>query len=561
MEVAYSGGPSGLEETEMRLLREMMRLQERAGAVTDADLRQLAQNEQVPLYRLEGLRSFYPVFLEQSGRPTQVAVCRDLVCRMHGGADHCARLRTALAEYDDIEVSEVSCLGRCDNAPAAVINDVPVCGNAEAVAAMAADGAAPRPPAVVTPERWPTDPYEGPDARYATLCALLEQADSDAARDRVIDTLKAADLCGLGGAAFPTGMKWDFTRRATGDAKTVICNADESEPGTFKDRELLVGLPHLLIEAMAIAGWCIGAARGIVYIRHEYGPEAEALRRAIDEATARGALGDDCFGSAFAFSLEIFVSPGGYILGEETALLAALQDERGEPRNKPPFPTNVGLNGQPTLINNVETLAAVPAILARGAEWWDAQGRGKHQGLKYVCVSGDVVHPGVYCHAWGTPIAEVLAAAGGIREGRDLLAFSPGGASTAFLGAAALETPLDFDALQAAGSGLGTAAIVFADDTRDPVMLGLAQLRFFRNESCGKCVPCRVGSQKAVAMVEAAMAGEPAPGLGGHLAQLDATLAQTSICGLGQVALTPLMSLLRAFPEHPSVRRIAGAAP
>ena len=233
---------------------------------------------------------------------------------------------------------------------------------------------------------------------------LREQAGrGGAAADDIIAALEASGLSGLGGAAFPTARKWHFTRRAAGGPKTVVCNADESEPGTFKDREILERAPHLVIEGMALGGLTVGARRGIVYLRHEYHRAREALDGAIAEAYRLGALGGSVFGSGFGFDLEVFVSPGGYILGEETALLEALEDRRGEPRNKPPFPTNVGLDGRPTLINNVETLAAVPTILARGPDWWAAQGVGEHKGLKYVCASGDVVRPAVHCMPWATP--------------------------------------------------------------------------------------------------------------------------------------------------------------
>jgi formate dehydrogenase len=373
----------------------------------------------------------------------------------------------------------------------------------------------------------------------------------------VIQGLKDVNLRGLGGAAFPIGMKWEFTRRAPGAEKYVICHADESEPGTFKDRVLLEQLPHLVVEGMLIGAWVFGARRGIIYLRHEYGDAARALEQTIAEAYAAGALGEAVFGSDFSFDLEVFISPGGYILGEETALLEALADRRGEPRNQPPFPTNVGLYGQPTLINNVETFAAVPAICSRGTDWWAEQGKPGYKGFKYVSVSGDVVRPGVYCVPWGSTAREVLELCGGMAEGRGLKAFSPGGASTPFLPPDRLDTPLDFEAMQNAGSALGTGAMLFVADHRDLLDVVLAQMRFFRNESCGKCVPCRVGSQKAVEMVEQVLAGESAS-TPIALADLHETLVKTSICGLGQVALLPLVDALRQFPAEPSLLPLQG---
>jgi len=534
----------------MRLLTKMMHLQEQHGAVTDAVLREMSKAESVPLYRLEGLRGFYPVFRAAPGGKMRVQVCRDIVCLMKGGPQFCNNVRSALAGASDVEVEEVSCVGRCDTAPAATINEVPVSGSVETIAAYAT-GKKPLPSNEPTaaPRRWPTDPYSGEKDRYGVLKKFLNPGD-DRQRDEVIRTLKEADLRGLGGAAFPTGMKWYLTRKASGAPKYVVCNADESEPGTFKDRVILEELPHLLIEAMVLAGWMIGAKQGIVYIRHEYAKEKQALQRAIENARRAGALGSGIFGSGTDFDLQIFVSPGGYVMGEETALLEALEDKRGEPRNKPPFPVNHGLWGKPTLINNVETLAAVPVILERGAAWWAAQGKGDYKGLKYMCVSGDVARPGVYCVPWGTTVDELLTLSGGITDGKALYAFSPGGASTSFLPASKRNTALDFKAMQEAGSGLGTGAMVYMAAGRDVLELAISEVKFFRNESCGKCVPCRVGTHKAVDLVEAALAGEPQPDVVSLLRDLNSTLAQTSICGLGQVALAPLMSVIDAFPEE-----------
>jgi NADH:ubiquinone oxidoreductase subunit F (NADH-binding) len=533
----------------------MMELQEAHGAVTDAMLRRLSKEARVPLYRLEGLRGFYPVFRSEPGARTQVRVCRDIACAMKGGAEHCRRVTSALRALPGVEVEEVSCLGRCETAPAATVNEVPVSGGPQAIADFAAGRTAlPSYEPTRTPRHWPTDPYAGPRDRYGVLRRLLEGGDSVAdgerARARVVDTLKASGLRGMGGAGFPTGMKWEFTAKAAGAPKYVVCNADESEPGTFKDRVILEELPHLLIEAMVLGGWAIGANEGVIYLRHEYGREKKALQRALEAARAAGVLGASVLGSGWRFDLRIFVSPGGYILGEETALLEALEDKRGEPRNKPPFPTNFGLWGKPTLMNNVETFAAIPIILDKGAEWWAAQGKGEFQGLKYLSVSGDVATPGVYCVPMGTTVRELLEICGGVPGGRGLQAFAPGGASSNFLPATQADVALDFQALQQAGSMLGSGAVIYVAEGRDLLELALNETRFFRNESCGKCVPCRVGSHKAVQLVESALASRPANGLVPLLQELGKTLARTSICGLGQVALGPLLSVLANFPQQ-----------
>ncbi len=548
----------------MELLNKLVALQEQHGAVTDEALQRLARQEGVPLHRLEGLRGFYPVLRSRPARGRRLRVCRDIACAMAGGEDFCDRVAAALDGADGgdgVELEPASCLGRCDAAPAATVDDVPVTGTAEQIAAFAG-GAAPLPPDRSPPatRQWPTDPYPDPEARYGTLRARLGPGGgADGAREAVVEALKSSGLRGMGGAGFPTGLKWELTAQAAGGPKTVICNADESEPGTFKDRLILAELPHLMIEAMALAGWVAGAGRGIVYLRHEYGREKRALLAALDHARQIGALGDSVFGGGFSFDITVFVSPGGYILGEETALLEALEDRRGEPRNKPPFPTVAGLWGKPTLINNVETFAAVPAILHHGADWWAAQGVGEYKGLKFLSVSGDVANPGVYCVPMGTTVAELLKQCGGVPGGAKLAAFAPGGASSNFLPAARQDVALDFQALQAAGSMLGSGAVIFVAAGRDLVELAANEVRFFRNESCGKCVPCRVGSQKAVIMLERALAGEPPPNLIATLQELGETLAKTSICGLGQVALQPVLSVIDQFPDL-AAQRLGGAA-
>ena len=548
----------------MELLTRMMALQEHHGAVTDEMLRKLSTELRVPLYRLEGLRSFYPVFRTTPGPAMQVKVCQDICCHMQSGPGFAGRVRRAVGKdaagpQPRVEIQAVSCIGRCDSAPAAAVNEIPVHGTAAEIAAYAT-GRQKLPPdePTASPRRWPTDPYAAPAERYGVVTRLLRsQADPAAAdreRDQVIATLKAANLRGMGGAGFPTGIKWEATRTPPGPVKYVVCNADESEPGTFKDRLILEELPHLVIEAMILGAWVIGAAQGVIYLRHEYGRERKALQRALDDARARGLLGANLLGSGFGFELRLFISPGSYIMGEETALLEALEDKRGEPRNKPPFPTTHGLNSKPTLMNNVETFAAIPILLQRGADWWTAQGKRGCPGLKYLAVSGDVARPGVVCVPMGTSIQELLELCGGVPGGKALYAFAPGGASSNFLPAAKRDVALDFATLQKAGSMLGSGAVIYVAEGRDLVELGANEVRFFRNESCGKCVPCRVGSEKAVEMIEEALRGKPRPGLIPLLRDLGQTMTQTSICGLGQVALQPILSVIDNFPEDAARR-------
>ncbi|MGE0374962.1 MAG: NADH-ubiquinone oxidoreductase-F iron-sulfur binding region domain-containing protein [Planctomycetaceae bacterium] len=536
----------------MKLIRELMQLQEERGYLSDETLREVSDRRRVPLYRLEGLVSFYTHFRRTPPPQEVIHVCRDVCCAMHQ-ADSPTGFLTG-------EIHEVSCLGRCDAAPAVSINDRPSSGGSSLTGGRSI--------AVHV------DPHSDETERYSTVRQFVQ--DLDALKAACVDRLTAAGLKGMGGAGFPTGNKWEFVAAAAlnppvvddfaltdEDAKHpqkyVICNADESEPGTFKDREILAQLPHLVIEGMLLAGLTIGAERGILFIRHEYGPERERFETELRRAQDSGVLGPNAAGSGRAFDIEVFVSPGGYILGEETALLECLEDKRGEPRHKPPYPGERGLWGQPTLINNVETFALATSIIHHGPDWWRAQGKDGCSGLKFVCISGDVTNPGVFEIPVGTTVCELIEMAGGVRNGTPLKAFLPGGASSNLLPADKAATPLDFDAIRAAGSMLGTGAVIVFDESRDLFPLATNLVKFFRNESCGKCVPCRIGSQRAVELLElgstpAAQSGRSAsvgvPSLLPTLQNLNATLEQTSICSLGQVALHPILSMLQHFPNE-----------
>ncbi len=550
----------------MELLRELMRLQDRRGHLTPETLHALARQRNVPLYRIEGLVSFYPHFRTSPPPRASVHVCRDIVCAMAGSNELDCKLRRSLAEQSDIEIREASCLGQCDRVPACFVNNQPVqCqpdeGSIDGVADRVIDaierlhgeshsgiGAEKGARAGTSPHAWKCDAYADPSQHYATV-ASLAAAGTDFTR-HCPALLKECGLRGMGGAGFPTGKKWELVAAEAEPTKYVICNADESEPGTFKDRVILDELPHLVIEGMLLAGLTIGARQGIVYLRHEYHRQEEILRRALDAARQKGILGQNAAGSGRAFDIEIFVSPGGYILGEETALLEALEDKRGEPRNKPPYPGTHGLWGKPTLINNVETFALATSIIHHGTQWWSAQGVNGACGLKFVSVSGDVTHPGVYEIPLGTTVAQLIDLAGGMKEGKRLKAFLPGGASSLFLSSEHVNVPLDFEPIQKAGSMFGTGAVIVMAQDRNLFELAANLVRFFRNESCGKCVPCRIGTEQAAQLLDAVAAGrQPATDLA-ILDLLCETLEQTSICGLGQVALKPVLSMLKNFPNE-----------
>src|SRR5712691_12393591 len=352
-----------------------------------------------------------------------VRVCTDMSCHLLGATQVRHSLEKAFPSQQQSEISirPVSCLGRCDNAPALSINDHIFAGvgpgQALEMVLEATEGRAARvPPRDHRPQHLTTDPYTGPST-YKAVRQFVESRDYKS----VLSILKASGLRGMGGAGFPTGTKWEIVRNAPGAQKYIVCNADESEPGTIKDRFLMEHVPHLVIEGMIVAGLVTGATKGILYIRHEYEEPREVLQEEIQRCYREKLVGRGILGSELDFDLEIFVSPGGYICGEESALIEAIKGHRAEPRNKPPFPGQIGLWQKPTVINNVETFINVPQILARGVDWFVAQGAGGSRGLKFVGVSGHVARPGIFEVPMGMPMRDVIFNhAGGVRGGKQL---------------------------------------------------------------------------------------------------------------------------------------------
>jgi formate dehydrogenase beta subunit len=522
-------------------------IQEREGWLPRDELVALSREVHRPLYEIEGLISFYPHFRTTPPRRVTLRVCHDLSCWLRGAEDRLAAIRERYGPDAEVEVIEGSCIGRCDAAPAAAVNDAPVpLAGVDALVGAAQNGGV-RPPATpAAPRRWPNDPYASADEHYGVLRDVLSGA---RAAEQVTAALSDSGLRGMGGAGFPAGRKWDLVAAQAATPKYAICNADESEPGTFKDRQILAEQPHLVLEGTLLGMLATGAEEGWVFIRHEYGPEEAVVRREIARLRAAGLAGDNVLGTGRRLSVEVFTSPGGYILGEESALIECMEGHRGEPRNKPPFPGVFGLHGQPTLMNSVETFAHVPVIARRGAAWWTAQGAGDHAGLKFFAVSGHVERPGVYCVPMGTTARELLEEAGGVSGDRRLGAIQPGGASSNFLGPDQLDVPLDFGSLREAGSMLGSGALVVMAQGTDLLAAATNVLRFFRDESCGKCVPCRVGSTKAHRILADHLAvgrgPDPRTDLDERVGELEQVMRRTSICGLGQVALGPVASVLR----------------
>jgi NADH:ubiquinone oxidoreductase subunit F (NADH-binding)/NADH:ubiquinone oxidoreductase subunit E len=537
------------------IFEQLRSIQTEYGYLPADQLKALSKSADIPLYQINGVADFYPHFHLSPPPKVSARVCSDMSCHLRGAGP----LRDALrARFDkmsarDVLVGDVSCLGQCDGAPAISINDH-IYRNANAAQAEAlvltalGGGTLPEMPAEARLTGFAADPYEG-ERHYGAVRTLIETRDFDGA----IAQLKASGLPGLGGAGFPTGIKWEAVRNAAGPDKYVVCNADESEPGTIKDRFIMQHLPHLVIEGMIVAGLVTEARRGIFYIRHEYAAQEKILEEEIHRARHSGLIGANILGSGLTFELEMFVSPGGYICGEETALMEAIEGKRAEPRNKPPFPVTHGVWNKPTALNNVETFANVPQILVNGVDWYKAQGQGgpdgvSAAGLKFVGVSGDVRKPGIFIIPMGLPMSEVIFdLAGGICNGKRLKAFAPSGPSSGYLPASMVDVRVDFKSLASIGSMLGSGAIVVCAEGTCMLDMALNACTFFRNESCGKCVPCRMGSQKMVDILTAWSHGK------GTLAdlklvdELSEAMKLTSICGLGQFAHSPITSVLKHF--------------
>jgi NADH-quinone oxidoreductase subunit F len=365
--------------------------------------------------------------------------------------------------------------------------------------------------------------------------------------DDIIALVSAAGLRGRGGAGFPTGMKWKFVDKKV-EPRYIVCNADESEPGTFKDHLLMERNPHLLVEGCAIGCYAIGAKVAYIYIRGEFFHVQGVLERAIDEAYAKGILGKNIFGSGFDCDVFVHRGAGAYEAGEETALLESLEGKRAQPRNKPPFPALVGVYGKPTAVNNVETLCNVPSIISKGAEWYSALGPEKNGGPKLYCVSGHVKRPGVYETSMNVTLRELIEGyAGGVREGRTLKAVIPGGSSVPILLPEQLDTQASFEAIQKAGSLLGSAAIVVLDDTTCMVWLAENLLHFYRHESCGKCTPCREGTDWLYKILQRIERGEGQMRDLDLLASISGNVAGKTLCAFGDAAVTPVLTTLKHF--------------
>ena len=536
------------------LWEELKDIQHRFRYLPADQLKHVAERRGLNLRDLHAVASFYPHFYLTPPAKVCIRVCDDMTCHLRGAPEIQEMLhqRYANARTEDLSIGTTSCLGRCDHAPAMMLNENYYDGFGPTEAAQFIDdalaGNAPRSSKLEPKEmKLAADPYDG-QRPYTALREYVQSPNPDWAK--LLGDMQKAGLRGMGGAGFPTARKWQTVHDAPGTEKYVVCNADESEPGTIKDRFIMTQLPHLVIEGMALCGLYVGAKRGYLYIRHEYGEQEEILREELVRAYREKLLGKHILGTEHTFDLTVFVSPGGYICGEESALLEAIEGKRSEPRNKPPFVATNGLWDKPTALNNVETFSLAALIAAKGADYVNSLGKNGVKGIKFVGISGDVNKPGVYEVPMGTTYAELFKDyAGGISGGRELLGFAPSGPSSGYLPASMTSLRLDWDEVAKAGSMVGSGAVVVCADNRCMLDMAFNAVRFFRNESCGKCVPCRVGSQKTTELLDGWMNGNFKDGDLQLMDELCHMMKEASICGLGQIIPAPIQSVLKHFRE------------
>ena len=568
------------------LLPVLHAVQERVGWISPGALDHVCARLTIPPAEAYGVASFYALFRTSPSPSTVVHVCDDLACRVNGAEQVCEQMERRFgtegsaveANGSGVTWQRSPCLGQCDRGSAVLIQqagadrsrvvlapaDADQVRPALASAVQLAPAAQPGPAGGAAAAGPPLVPQAAADRsalRLLRRVGLVDPGSLGSYRaaggyemlrraiaigpQAVIRELKDAKLLGRGGAAFPTGVKWEAVATNPVRPHYVVCNADESEPGTFKDRVLMEEDPYALVEALTIMGCTCGAEQGYIYIRGEYPLAEDRLRHAVEQARAHGFLGSDVMGSGIAFDIEVRCGAGAYIAGEETALVNSIEGKRAEPRNKPPFPAQSGLFGKPTAINNVETMLCVPEILGIGGSAFAEIGTSGSTGTRLFCLSGCVERPGLYEHDFGVTLRQVIDAAGGVRDRRLLRAVLLGGAAGSFVGPDALDTPLTFEGVRAIGATLGSGVVLVLDDTVDVASLLQRIARFFRDESCGQCVPCRVGTVRQEELLGRLASGAPLGSAERELALLDdiaAVARDASICGLGQTAVGAAIS-------------------
>ncbi len=550
------------------LLPVLHALQDRIGWVSRGGLEYACRRLSVPPADAYGVVTFYDRFATEKRAPLAVHVCDDVACKCAGADALCAALESsfgpagAAGSHSGAAWYRSPCLGLCDRAPAALIERAGI-GHAEGRLTRATADAV---RGILEGGDWPLQATESPaqlrgEVRLLKRVGEVDPDSFDSYRaaggyaafrhaielgpEGVIRELTDAKLLGRGGAAFPTGRKWDAVARTPARPHYLVTNADESEPGTFKDRVLMEGDPFAIVEAMTIAALATGCEQGYLYVRTEYPLARQRIENAVKQARAHGFLGADVAGTGSAFDIEVRRGAGAYICGEETALFNSIEGKRGEPRNKPPFPVQSGLFGKPTLVNNVETLMNVLEILTVGSAAYAATGTPDSTGTRLFCVSGSVRTPGVFEVPMGTTLRDLIGRAGGLHLGRELQAVLLGGAAGSFVSSRQLDVPLSFEGTRAAGATLGSGAVIVLDDAVDLNSILLRIARFFSHESCGQCVPCRVGTKRQEEILHRVLAGHNGENRATDMAllgEIAQAMRDASICGLGQTAASAIQS-------------------
>ena len=524
-------------------------LHARDGYLSEDALRAVSAGLRIPIADLFGTVTFYHHFSRDAAGLARPRVCNGPVCTMRGADVLLASLRAA--GHDPMTMP---CPGRCDQ-PVPVIHGGTVLTGRTAGTLVSGPSPLPLPPpdgieecvfaGIRRPGQATLEGYRSQGGYEALTRAVTGMSPGE-----VIDVIDQSGLAGRGGAGFPTGRKWRAVADAPGGPKTIVCNADEGEPGCFKDRVLMDHDPHGTIEGMALAAYATGSVRGFIYLRYEYPETFDILEGAIAEAEAAGLLGGGVLGTDFSFRLMVRRGAGAYICGEETSLLNSLEGQHPFPRNRPPFPVTHGYENLPTVVNNVETLASAPPILVHGADWYRGLGRGDHAGTKVISLSGDIARPGNYEVPLGLPLGELLHGwGGGPPPGRTVQAVTMAGLSGGFLAGADLDVTLDEPSIRSKGSFLGAGGIMVFDDSRDMIAVTRESMEFFAEESCGKCFPCRIGTQRLVERLEGKGPGTVDAWVD-EVIDLNEVMKKTSACGLGQAAPLLTESLIRYFPDR-----------
>lgn len=542
------------------LLPALWAAQDAYGYLAEPVVAAIGKALKVPLVEIYGVIEFYTMFYKEPVGQTIVRVCISPMCTQAGSQ----ALLSDLQEHFGIQPGEttsdgvymleaVECLGLCDHAPAALVGNTPVKLSPRQALVKVVEQ--PQPVSLGT--------IGGAPRWLSRRCGQIAPTDLNAFRSQggfaglekalqldpaaVIELMERSSLSGRGGAAFPTGLKWKFAAEAGDETRYLVCNADESEPGTFKDRILLEGDPFAVLEGMTIAAYAIGAKQGYLYVRGEYQRAQGILQWALSSARQAGYLGANIMDSSFSFDIELRSGAGAYICGEETALFDSIEGKRGFPRLKPPFPTTHGLFQKPTVVNNVETLCAAAWIMAHGAEAYRQVGTQKSPGTKLFCLSGDVAQPGVYEAPYGVTLRNLIELAGGAKG--ELQALLIGGAAGAFIRPDQLELEMSFEGLRSANLSLGSGVVNLINTGRDLRQHLLSLAHFFKHESCGKCFPCQLGTQRQLEIMHNVAAGTATPEQVEALRDVGFTMTEASLCGLGQTAATAILSALEIWPQ------------